>query len=104
MSFVFVTVTPRYLNFSTFSNDKLMYVGPCFHGTARPLVGDRGFSLQTWRVAANMLNKQSWTANRGGPPAWGLVEGLTTPHHKKETVINPIYTSGKMLLSEHRKE
>ena len=63
-------------------------MGPCFHGTARPQVVDRGYALQKWRVAVNMLNKQPWTADRGGPPAWGLVEGLTTPHHKKETVTN----------------
>ena len=37
-----------------------------------------------------MLNKQLWTADSGGPPAWPLVEGLTTPHHKKETVTNPL--------------
>ena len=37
-----------------------------------------------------MLNKQLWTADRGGPPAWGLVEGLTTPLHKKETVTNTL--------------
>ena len=37
-----------------------------------------------------MLNKQSWTADRGGPPAWGLVEGLTTPRCKKEIVTNPL--------------
>jgi len=35
-----------------------------------------------WRVAANILNKQPWTATRGGPPAWGLGEVLTTPHRK----------------------
>ena len=29
-----------------------------------------------WRVAANILNKQP---TRGGPPAWGLGEVLTTP-------------------------
>ena len=46
-------------------------------------VADRGYALQKWRVAASMLNKQSWTADRGGPPAWGLVERLTTPHRKK---------------------
>jgi hypothetical protein len=31
--------------------------------------------LQIWRIAANILNKQSQTADkgsRGGPPAWGL--------------------------------
>ena len=37
-----------------------------------------------------MLNKQPWTADRGGPPVWGLVEVLTTPHRKKETVTNPL--------------
>ena len=35
-----------------------------------------------WRVAANISNKQSWTADRCGPPAWGLGKVLTTPHHK----------------------
>jgi hypothetical protein len=29
------------------------------------------------------LNKQSWTADEGEPPAWGLGVGLTTPHRKK---------------------
>ena len=56
---------------------------PVSHGMARPQVADRGNGLQIWRVAANMLNKQSWTADRSGSPAWGLVEGLTTPHRKK---------------------
>ena len=32
-----------------------------------------------WSLAANKLNKQSWTADKGGPVAWGLGEGLTTP-------------------------
>ena len=27
---------------------------------------------------------------RGSPPAWGLVEGLTTPHRKKQTVTKPL--------------
>ena len=67
-----------------------MYGGPCFHGTACPKAADRGYGLQKWWVAANMLNKQPWTANRGGPPAWELVEGLTAPHRKKETVKNPL--------------
>ena len=37
-----------------------------------------------------MLNQQSWTADRGGPQAWVLVQGLTTPHRKKDTVRNPL--------------
>ena len=35
-----------------------------------------------WMVAANILNKLSRTADKGGPPAWGLGEVLTTPHRR----------------------
>ena len=35
-----------------------------------------------WRVADNILNNQSQTATRGGPPAWGLCEVLVTPGSK----------------------
>jgi len=35
-----------------------------------------------WRIAVNILNKQSQTADRGGPPAWGLGEVVTTPHRE----------------------
>jgi hypothetical protein len=48
----------------------------CHHDLARPRVADGEDSLQIWRVAANTLNKQSRTAERGGTPAWGLGEGL----------------------------
>jgi len=30
------------------------------------------------------LDKQSQEAERGGPPTWGLGEGLTIPHRKKK--------------------
>ena len=36
-----------------------------------------------WKVAANVLNKQSGRHTRIGPPAGGLGEVLTTPHRKK---------------------
>jgi hypothetical protein len=49
---------------------------------ARPQVADGGDTFQVWRVAANILNKQSRTADGGGPLAWGLGVGLTT-HRKK---------------------
>jgi hypothetical protein len=39
--------------------------------------------LQILRVAANISNKQSRTADRGGLPAWGWGEVLTTYHSKK---------------------
>jgi hypothetical protein len=32
---------------------------------ARPQVADAGDGLQIWRVAANILNKQSLTADKG---------------------------------------
>jgi hypothetical protein len=32
---------------------------------ARPRVEDGGDGLHMWRVAANILNKQSWTADKG---------------------------------------
>jgi hypothetical protein len=51
---------------------------------ARLQVADGEDGLQIWRVAANILNKQSRTADKGGgPPAWELGVGLTTPHRKK---------------------
>jgi len=28
----------------------------------------------------------------GGPPAWGLGEGLTTPHCKKNMLVTKCYT------------
>jgi hypothetical protein len=40
---------------------------PCHHGMARPQVADGGEGLQIWRVAGNILNKQSWTADKGLP-------------------------------------
>jgi hypothetical protein len=48
-----------------------------------PQVVDGGDALLVWMVAADILNKQSQKADKGGPPAWGLGVGLTTPHHKK---------------------
>jgi hypothetical protein len=50
---------------------------------ARPLVADGGEGLQIWRVAANILNKQLRTADKGWLGGWA--GGLTTPHRKKET-------------------
>jgi hypothetical protein len=47
----------------------------CHQDMARPQVADGGEGLQIRRVAANILNKQSRTNDRGGPPAWGLGGG-----------------------------
>jgi hypothetical protein len=44
---------------------------PCHQGMARPQLADGGDSLQFWRVAANMLNKQLWTAEKGWSSSLG---------------------------------
>jgi hypothetical protein len=51
-------------------------VGPCHNGMMQLFVVDGGDRLQIWRVAANILHKQSWTADKGGSPARGLDKGL----------------------------
>jgi hypothetical protein len=47
-------------------------VGPCHHSMARPQVADGGDALQVWRVAANILNKQSQTADKGLSSSLGV--------------------------------
>jgi hypothetical protein len=42
-------------------------VGPCHHDMARPRVVDGGDGLQIWRVVANILHKQWWTAEKWWP-------------------------------------
>jgi hypothetical protein len=49
---------------------------PCHHDMARPQVADGGDGLQIWRIAGNILNKQSRTADKPrssnlGGWAWG---------------------------------
>jgi hypothetical protein len=56
---------------------------PCHHGMAHPRVADGGDSLQIWRVAVNILNKQLQTADKGWSSSLGLGVCLTTSHHKK---------------------
>jgi hypothetical protein len=48
---------------------------PCHHSMARPQVADGGKGLQIWRVAVNILNKQSQTANKGWPSSLGVGRG-----------------------------
>jgi hypothetical protein len=66
---------------------------------ARPRVTDGGNGLQIWRVAVDILNKESRTAKKG------LSEGLTTPHRKKNSVLRNV-TQGlrKAGFCEHSNE
>jgi hypothetical protein len=68
---------------------------PCHHGMARPQVADGGDGLQIWRVAANILNKQWRTADRGCLPAWGL-GGLTTLIVEKQ-FVNKYFTQPRKI-------
>ncbi|KAJ4427699.1 hypothetical protein ANN_25351 [Periplaneta americana] len=70
-------------------NQPVVIVGPYHHGMARPQIADRGDGLQICRVAVNILNKQSWTADEGWSSSLGLGEGLTTHHRKKQLVTYP---------------
>jgi hypothetical protein len=45
---------------------------PCHHGMGRPQVADGGYVLQVWTVAANILNKQSRTADNGWSSSLGV--------------------------------
>jgi hypothetical protein len=45
---------------------------PCHHGMARPQVADGGDALQFWKAAANILNKQPRTADKGWSSSLGV--------------------------------
>jgi hypothetical protein len=47
----------------------------CHRSMARPRVADRGDGLQIWRVAADILNKQSRTADSGWSFSLGIGRG-----------------------------
>jgi hypothetical protein len=53
-------------------------MGPCHHVSLR--MEER---LPLWRVPANILNKQSKTADKEWSSSLGLGEVPTTPHSKK---------------------
>jgi hypothetical protein len=55
----------------------------CHHGMACPQVADGEDALQVWRVAANILNKQSRTADKGWFFSLGVGRGANNFHRKK---------------------
>jgi hypothetical protein len=50
---------------------------PCHHGMARPQIADEVSGLQIWRVAVNILYKQSRTADKGWSSIWDLERGMS---------------------------
>jgi hypothetical protein len=74
---------------------------PRHDGMACPHAADGGDGIQIWRIAANILNKQSRTADK----KWSsrLEVGLTTPHCKeKKNIITKCY-SGPLTWTESLK-
>jgi hypothetical protein len=58
---------------------------PCHHGMAQPQVVDGEDILQIWRVAANVLNKQSGTVDKRWSSSFGVLGmRLPTPHRKNK--------------------
>jgi hypothetical protein len=49
------------------------------HGVMHTQVVDGGDSLQIWRVAANILTKQSQTADSGWSSSLGAGQGANNP-------------------------
>jgi hypothetical protein len=58
---------------------------------ARLHVADRGDGLQIWRVAANILNKQSRTVDRGWHSSLGVGRGTNNPHRKTLYLLRSMY-------------
>jgi hypothetical protein len=51
---------------------------PCHHGMAHPQVADGRDALQFGREAANILNKQSWIADKGWCSSLGVGRGANS--------------------------
>jgi hypothetical protein len=58
-----------------------------FSNVARPRVADRGDGLQIWRVAANILNEQSRTADSGWSSSLGVGRWVTTLPRKTQYLL-----------------
>jgi hypothetical protein len=57
------------------------------HGMARPQVADGGDGLQVWRVAENILNKQSQTVDTGSSSSLGVGRGTNNSSTYKNKLV-----------------
>jgi hypothetical protein len=86
-------IVPNFHSICWFINQLIGFRIPYWrrhHGMTRLRAANRR-DIQIWRVAANVLNKQSRTTDKGCPSAWGLGDGLT-PHRKKKQLVTKCYT------------
>jgi hypothetical protein len=75
---------------ATRKKDHVRWV-PCHHGMTRPQVADGGKEgLQIQRVAANTLNKQSRTADKGWSSSLGVRRRANNPHRKKSNLLRNV--------------
>jgi hypothetical protein len=66
------------ISFAVKNGDHVKWVH-CHPSMACPRVADRGDGLQIWRVAANILNKQSRTADSGWSSSLGVGQWANNP-------------------------
>jgi hypothetical protein len=57
---------------------------------ARPQVADGGDGLQIWRVAANILNKQSQEIDKGWSSSLGVVRGANNSSPYKISLLRNV--------------
>jgi hypothetical protein len=60
--------------------------------------------LQAWKVAANILKKQSGHSTRGDSLVWGLGKGLTTHHCKKSARYKMLHRTSDLVPVERLRE
>jgi hypothetical protein len=60
---------------------------PCHHGMAHPQVADAGDALHLWRVAANILNKQSRTADKEWSSSLRVGRGANKSSPQKNKLV-----------------
>jgi hypothetical protein len=84
-----------------------MHGDPCQHGMARPQVSDGGEGLQTWRAAANILNKKSQTAENGWSSSLGVTCVTNNSSHQKNKLVTKCHKgprTWKNYLTEDRNQ
>jgi hypothetical protein len=59
-------------------------------GMARPEVAGAEDGLQMWRVAANILNKQCWTADRGWSSSLEVGHGVNSSLLSKISLLRNV--------------
>jgi len=65
----------------------VLYVDSCHHGMGRPYVTNGEDGFQIWKVAVNILNKQSRTADKGWSSILGLGRGANNSSPYEATLL-----------------